>query len=138
MGSLLPHLDAVVSPDGARLGVGRVGLAQHHSAGLHSVQTLPHLSGGQAVNILHTSVRARLKIVLMWMWVNYHGDHRPRAHVFDQAGEEGPLLQVCVVLLEKLHFGLQHNRKTQQVQSQPSSRGCGQTCHSPPSRQAAN
>ena len=51
--------------------------------------------------------------VSMCMWVNYHGDHRPRAHVFDQAGEEGPLLQVCVVLLKKLNFGLQHtNQKT--------------------------
>ncbi len=37
------HFNAEVSPDGAGLGVGRVGLSQHHSSRLHSIQTLPHL-----------------------------------------------------------------------------------------------
>ena len=35
------HLDAEVAPDGAGGGVGGVGGAEHHAAGLHSVETLP-------------------------------------------------------------------------------------------------
>lgn len=35
------HLDAEVTPDGAGGGVGGVGGAEHHAAGLDSVETLP-------------------------------------------------------------------------------------------------
>lgn len=42
------NLDAEVPADGARLGVGRVGLPEHHSACLHHVQPLPDLQGQKA------------------------------------------------------------------------------------------
>ena len=35
------HLDAEVTPDGAGGGVGGVGGAEHHAAGLDGVETLP-------------------------------------------------------------------------------------------------
>ena len=35
------YLDAEISPDGAGGGVGGVGGAEHHAAGLHGVETLP-------------------------------------------------------------------------------------------------
>lgn len=39
------NLDAEISTDAAGLGVGRVGLTQHHSAHLDDVEALPHLAG---------------------------------------------------------------------------------------------
>ena len=66
-------LDAEVASDGAGLAVSRVGLAQHHTAGLHGVQTLPH-----------------------------HGDDGAAGHVLDKSGEEGLLGEVSVVGLQKL------------------------------------
>lgn len=39
----LADVDAEVSPDGSGLGVGGVGLTQHHSAGLHRTFALPYL-----------------------------------------------------------------------------------------------
>ena len=38
------HLDAEISPDGAGGGVGGVGGAEHHAAGLDGIETLPNHS----------------------------------------------------------------------------------------------
>ena len=67
-------MDSEVPPDGARLGVCRIGLAQHDSASLDSVETFPD-----------------------------HGTDRPTGHVRHQATEETFLREVGVVLLQVLH-----------------------------------
>ena len=72
-------LDAVVPPDGARLAVPGVGLAEHHAAGLDHALALPA-----------------------------HGHHGPAVHVLHQPGEEGPLAQVRVVLLQVAAAGPHH------------------------------
>ena len=41
LGNEIDHLDAEISPDGAGGGVGGVGSAEHHAAGLDGVETLP-------------------------------------------------------------------------------------------------
>ena len=54
----LTHLDAVVSPDGARLAVPGVGLPEHHPPGLDYALALPaHRDHGAGV---HVSEKSRL------------------------------------------------------------------------------
>ena len=59
----LTHLDAVVSPDGARLAVLGVGLPEHHTPGLDYALALPahryHRAG------VHVSEKFRLKATLL-------------------------------------------------------------------------
>ena len=62
-------LNAVVSPDGARLAVLGVGLPEHHPAGLDDAVSFPA-----------------------------HGHHRATVHVGDQPGEEGSGGEVGVVV----------------------------------------
>ena len=70
-------LDAKVAPDGARLAVDGVRLAQHDAARLDGVEALPD-----------------------------HGHDGARGHVLDQSREEGLLAEVGVVRLEVLDRGL--------------------------------
>lgn len=81
MANIAANLDAKVSPDGSGQGGGRVGLAQHHAAGLDHVQALPH-----------------------------HGDHGSGAHVLDETGEKWLAGEVGVVLLQKILIGLEKKR----------------------------
>lgn len=78
-------LDAQIATDGAGLGVGRVGGAQHLAAGLDGVQALPD-----------------------------HRHDRAGAHVRDQSGEERTGRQVGVVLLEQLLRWLKREREREE------------------------
>ena len=57
------YLNAEVSPDGAGGGVRGVGGAQHHAAGLDSIETLPdHREHGTAGHVLDKPREEGLKI----------------------------------------------------------------------------
>ena len=72
-------MDSVISSDGAGFAVSRVGLSQHNTASLYSVQTLPDHS--------------------------YDG---AGGHVLHQTGEEGLLGEVGVVVFQMGHRRLEH------------------------------
>ena len=76
MDDVAADVDAEITADGARVGLQRLGLAQHLARGLDDVGALPH-----------------------------HGDHRTGHHVVDEAGEEGLAGEVAVVLLKVLSVG---------------------------------
>ena len=72
-------MDSVISSDGAGFAVSRVGLSQHNTASLYSVQTLPDHS--------------------------YDG---AGGHVLHQTGEEGLLGEVGVVVFQMGHRRLEN------------------------------
>lgn len=71
------NLDAEITTNGAGQGVSWVGSAQHLTAGLDHIKTLPH-----------------------------HGNHWTGVHVVDQTGEKGTARQISIVLLQQFLFGL--------------------------------
>lgn len=98
------NYNAEVSSDGSGFGVSRVGLPQHHTAGLHSTFTFPHLDHKHRTS---WAWRPQCCLIVRSSTISaHHGNHRSAAHVLDEGGEERFLLQVSVVLLQQVLTGL--------------------------------
>lgn len=76
------NLNTEISSYGARLRIGRVGLAEHLTTGLYHVQSFPN-----------------------------HSDYRAGSHVFNKSGEEGAGREIGVVFREKFFSRLSRKEK---------------------------
>ena len=86
---LISHYQhAVVAPDGSRLGIFRVGFAEHDPSRLDDIESLPD-----------------------------HGQDGAGCHVLDEPGEEGLRGQVGVVLTEMRSGGLEKEMDGSQCNS---------------------